>query len=179
MLPIERGSDTLRRMFAGLTEQVFQVDLGIADPALIDYVSALLVRFVSTDALAAQPGPGAQRRRLTSVTEMLLEAQRHDQEPRRRLLRQVGDFTLFWEGVYPEALPRLQAPEKPDHLLDYRESGKWSYRLASQLGEDAFEGESRVLRFLSDEFELCTDGLSRVRQTWETLADDPGQAGLN
>lgn len=177
MLPIEGGSGTLQRMFAGLTEQVFQVDLGIADPPLIDYVSALLVRFVSTDALTPQPVSG--KRQLGSVTAMLLEAQRQPDEPRRRLLRQVGDFTLFWEGVYPEALPKLQAPEKPDHLIDYRESGKRSYWLASQLGEDVFAGESRVLRFLSDEFELCAEGLQRVRHTWEEWSGEAGNPGLN
>jgi hypothetical protein len=86
-----------------------------------------------------------------------------DVERRRECLRHVGDYTLFWTGVYPEALSRLQSIESSDHLISYQLQGKRSYYLASTLGSD----ESPLLRRLSDEFELCAFGLSRVRREWE------------
>ena len=45
MLPLMTGENALRRLFGALTEHAFQVDLGIADPPLTDYLSDLLVRF--------------------------------------------------------------------------------------------------------------------------------------
>ena len=36
----------LRRLFAGLTEQTFIDTLGLGDPPLVDYLSALLSRFL-------------------------------------------------------------------------------------------------------------------------------------
>src|SRR5207302_3830976 len=86
-----------------------------------------------------------------------------DADRRREGHRHVGDYTLFWTGVYPEALGRLQAAGSPDHLIDYCRQGKRSYYLAS-----TFEGDQApVLRRLSVEFELCAFGLSRVRREWE------------
>ena len=41
----------LRRLFAGITEQTFMTNLGVADPQLVDYLSILLSRFVHLDAL--------------------------------------------------------------------------------------------------------------------------------
>ena len=41
----------LRRMFAGLAEHAFFSHLGVADPPLIDYLSALLTRFIHNDAV--------------------------------------------------------------------------------------------------------------------------------
>ena len=93
-----------------------------------------------------------------------------DAERRRECHRHVGDFTLFWTGVYPEALPKLQASGSPDHLIDFQPQGKRSYYLASTL-EDG--DEAPVLRRLSDEFELCAFGLSRVRREWEKTETEP------
>ena len=41
----------LRRYFSGLAEHTFVEDLGVADPPLIDYLSELLSRFISMDAI--------------------------------------------------------------------------------------------------------------------------------
>ena len=41
----------LRRLFAALAEQTFLETLGIGDPQLIDYLSALLSRFLHMDAV--------------------------------------------------------------------------------------------------------------------------------
>ena len=79
----------------------------------------------------------------------------------------MGDFTLFWTGVFPEGVGRLAAVSGGDALLDWKEEGKRAYYLASVEG--AGEVEAPVFRRLSAEFELCAFGLSRVRKEWESL----------
>ena len=39
---------TIERFFSGLSEYIFQSKLGIADVQLIDYLSDMMLRFVST-----------------------------------------------------------------------------------------------------------------------------------
>ncbi len=177
MPAIETGDTALNRLFAGLIEQTFQADLGIADPGLTDYLSELLVRFVRLDAVYKLRD--ATGRRLDEVAAMLAEAGQRQANPRREVYRHIGDFTLFWCGVYPEALARLRSPAKADGLLDYCEQGKRSYYIASTYDQEPFAREAPVLRRLSDQFELCGVGLNRVRREWELMARASGPADRN
>ncbi len=157
----------LRRYFTGVTEQTFMTDLGVADPALIDYLSELLSRFVHVDAIyKLRSGAG---RRLEEVAEMLMEAEAVPREGRtsREMHRHIGDFTLFWTGLYPEVLKRLRSPISKDHFIDYCEQGKRSYYIASTFEEEPYKEESPVLRRLSERFELCAFGLTKVRHEWD------------
>lgn len=155
-------SHPLHRMFRGLTEQTFLAELGIGDPKLVGYVSGLLVKFVPSAGLWAVRD--AEGRRVIEVASMVAAAEDAlDDDRRRDGHRHVGDFTLFWTGVYPEALPRLRPHGSADNLIDYQLQGKRSYYLASTLAGD----EAPILRRLSAEFELCAFGLSRVRREWE------------
>jgi hypothetical protein len=139
-------------------------ELGIGDPPLVGYVAQLLASFVPSQALWRLRDP--QGRPLTEVTAMIAAAEATDDAARRREChRHVGDFTLFWTGVYPEALARLRRTGSPDALINYQEQGKRSYYLASTLS--ASNSEGCVLRRLSDQFELCAFGLSCVRREWE------------
>ncbi|MFO1095606.1 MAG: hypothetical protein U0992_20225 [Planctomycetaceae bacterium] len=164
------GSE-LKRLFAALTEQTFAVDLGVADPPLVDYLSDMLVRFVRMDAIFTVRD--IIGRRLEQVAEMLCEAEQREGHPQREVHRHIGDFTLYWTGVYPEALRRLRSPEQKDALLDYQTQGKRSYYIASTYDDDEFRTEAPILRRLSDEFELCSRGLARVRHEWERLPAAP------
>jgi hypothetical protein len=159
----------LVRLFRGLTESTFQGELGIADPSLVDYVADLLARFVPSDEVWKIRG--ADGRPLTDVSSMLAEAEAGGDEARRRdCHRHVGDFTLFWTGVYPEVLTSRQTLVSADQMIDFQRQGKRSYYLASTFDHgDA----APVLRRLSVEFELCAFGLSRVRQEWERRDGDP------
>ncbi len=161
----------LHRLFRGLTETTFLDELGIGDPSLVGYVAGLLARFVPSDAIwSIRDGQG---RRLDQIARMVAEAENSpDDDRRRECHRHVGDFTLFWTGVYPESLPKLRSAASADCLVDFQEQGKRSYYLASTYrGEEA-----PVLRRLSVEFELCAFGLSRVRREWERK-DGPGTKG--
>jgi hypothetical protein len=162
-------SHPLHRLFRGLTESAFMCELGIGDPSLVGYVANLLARFVPSQAI--WPGRGKQGQGSFLVTTLIAEAESlNDEQQRRECHRHVGDVTLFWTGVYPEALARLQKAQSPDSLIDYQQQGKRSYYLASTLS--ASDDAGMVLRRLSDQFELCAFGLSRVRREWEKLESD-------
>jgi hypothetical protein len=168
MKPVVADHESLRRFFAATTEHAFQVDLGVVDPPLIDYIVDLLVRFVRVDTVYRMRD--AVGRRLEEVAEMLIEAELRQANPRREIYRHIGDFTLFWSGVYPEALEKRSAGR--DHLLDYLEQGKRSYLIASSYEEKPYDAEAPVLRRLSEDFELCTVGLNRARKVWEQTDND-------
>lgn len=161
------GHDQLRNLFAAITEQTFQVDFGVADPPLIDYLADLLVRFSRLDVIFKVRDVVGQR--LEEVAAMIMEAEQCPAKPKAEIHRHIGDFTLFWTGVYPEALKRLKHWDRKDAILDYQEQGKRSYYLASQLVQKSENNTDSVLRRLSDEFELCSAGLRKVRSEWEHL----------
>jgi hypothetical protein len=169
---IMQPRETLRNYFAGLSEQTFQTQLGVADPALIDYISDLLVRFVRSDAiyhirnLTGQP--------LAQVACMVAEAENRIGEAKRDVHRHIGDFTLFWAGVYPEALRKMQSANKKDHLVDYCTHGKRAYWIASTLcpEDEECRADGAVLSRLSREFEMCAYGLREVRREWEKRDHD-------
>jgi len=166
MIPL-RADHPLRRLFAGYTEHTFINRLGMGDPPLIDYLAELLARFVHLDAVHRLRS--AQGRRLEEVAEMVIEAEGMPPEgrTRREVYRHIGDFTLFWTGVYPEAIGRLRSVFSRDFFIDYCEQGKRSYYIASTFEDEAYREEAPVLRRLSEDFELCAFGLNQVRREWE------------
>ncbi len=169
----KRTQIPLNRFFAGLAEYTFQTRLGIADPPLIEYVAALLTRFVHCDAIYNIRNPAG--RRLEEVAEMLFEAEARMGDPRREVHRHIGDFTLFWAGVYPEALRRMQKQPRLDYFVDYCQQGKRAYHIASTIECEAHHGENEVLERLSHEFELCAYGLTELRREWERRDNDEGE----
>jgi hypothetical protein len=165
--------NTLRRFFAGLAECTFQTRLGVVDTALVDYISDLLVRFVRYDAVFKIRD--LKGRPLTEIAEMLYEAEQRVGEARREVHRHIGDYALFWSGVYPESLPRKQAPLRKDHLIDYCQHGKRAYWVASTIEtneERERAAPSDVLERLSQQFELCAYGLREIRSEWEQRDTD-------
>jgi hypothetical protein len=160
----ENRSQVLRRFFAGLTEYAFYTRLGVADPPLVDYLAELLVRFVRTDELYPVRTPRGER--LVQVTDMLAEAQHRAGPARRQVHRHIGDFTLFWTGVYPEVVDGMRRGSK-DALLDYQQQGKRAYWIASTIPVEKETAPADILKRLSEQFELCVYGLSEVRRQWE------------
>jgi hypothetical protein len=165
----EHRTHRLRDFFGGIAEQTFEARLGIADPPLVDYLVELLVRFVRTDTVYSTRGEYGER--LVEVADMVLEAESRVGEAKREVHRQIGDFTLFWAGVYPEALHHLRAAGRKDRFVDYREQGKLAYRIASEIpaGKDS---ENEVLERLSEDFDMCLYGLGHVRKEWEQRGGD-------
>ena len=177
----DKPRSTVHRYFAGLAENTFQSELGIVDPTLIDYLSTMLVRFVRSDVVHRIRGISG--RPLLSVPEMVAEASARLGDARRELHQHIGDFTLFWAGVYPEALRKPSEAAANDQFESYCAHGRRAYRIAScieTMREDA--PAPQVLERLSDRFDVCCYGLREVRRLWEEGDDSefgPGTILLN
>jgi hypothetical protein len=115
------------------------------------------VRFIRAEGL--QPLPTVDvvagedvTRMLGGVPEPLPDAAVDD-------YRHIGDYTLFWTGLYPEALRRVQQ-------IDYRLAGKRAYWIASTLEPEEAAAERLLLERLSHEYDVCVAGLAEVRRAW-------------
>ena len=165
------GKLSIGRYFSGIAEHTFHVQLGVADPPLIDYVSNLLVRFIRCEAIFKMRDLAG--RRLHQMADMMLESQERIGDARRDAHRHIGDFALFWTGVYPEALSRLCDDSNKDRLIDYQSEGKRAYLIASTIESTETESAtSEVLERLSRQFEMCAYGLREVRRQWENDGDE-------
>jgi len=169
----------LRRLFAGLVENAFHAEVGLCDPNLTDYMADLLVSFTHVDRLNAIRE--ARGKRWEQIALMLmLHAEDHPATNAgrdREVYRQIGDYTLFWAGIYPEQLKRASRHPQ-DVLLDYVTQGKRSYAIVSDLVEDDDRPPPTLFRRLSDDFEFCIHGLGLVRRGWEEFMQqgaDPGE----
>ena len=140
----------------------------MADPPLIDYLSELLVRCGRSYYMFAVRSVRGQR--LVAVTDMLAEAQHREGSARQQVHRHIGDFTLFWTGVYPEVADSIRRGSK-DALIDYQQQGKRAYWIASTIPAEKETPTPEVLKRLSEQFELCVYGLGEVRRQWEQSGD--------
>jgi hypothetical protein len=167
----EQPKIAVHRFFSGLTEHVFQAELGVADPPLIDYISDLVCRFVRLGALFKIRN--VEGRVLHQVVDMVAEAECRIGEARREAHRHIGDFTLFWVGIYPESLHKLRSASTKDFFVDYCLQGKRAYWAASTIQTDREEDPpAEIMAQLSDEFEFCAYGLRQVRREWESEVGD-------
>lgn len=160
---------TLTSFFAGLTEHAFYVRLGVADQPLVDYLAEMLVRFVHVGEIYRVRA--ADGKRLHQVVDMLAEAQLRVGIARREVHRHIGDFTLFWIGLFPEAIERMRKHGMQDALVDYQRQGKRAYRIASEIPADEADAQNEILERLSHEFELCAYGLGEVRRQLQSQDD--------
>lgn len=167
MSPIERGS-RLHDLFGGLVEQVFMVDLGVCDPQVVEYLTSILMDFLHVDQIYRMRTINGESIREIAEVEAQAYLGPELAGSRRTFLvnRFIGDFTLFWAGVFPENLrPRRQAHRLQEYLL----RGKRSYGIASEFQFSNERPAPQVLRALSEQFEFCVHGLQCVRQGFEKL----------
>lgn len=133
-----------------------------------DYIGGLLASFVHVNDINRLHLESGDLIREVSR----LEAEAHigaalSPSRRRRVINKyVGDYALFWTGVYPEQLrPKRQGGV--DRLDSYLLQGRRSYGIASELSRPDDDPPACVLRALSDNFECCVHGLHLVRAAWE------------
>lgn len=157
----------LRRWFSGLVESAMYTEIGTGDPALVDYLAELLTEFIHTDRIfAVRDETGRPIDQISDMLELTVRADPNLPPPSRERLvhRHIGDYTLFWTGIYPENLKRLCARDRKDHFIDYFRQGKKSYAIASELSGETLRPPASLLRRLSDQFEFCVHGLGIVRR---------------
>lgn len=166
----------LRQLFGTLTEKSFAEILGWADFNVTTYLSNLLVEFAHIDQLHRiknQEGKSVE-----TVIELLYETEAPNDasavEREREVHRQIGDFTLFMTGIFPEYLSYIKAGGlifHKDFLVDYVKAGKRSYRIVASFQHGDHGEHSLLFDKLSTNFELCVAGLGVVRQNLDRMKD--------
>jgi hypothetical protein len=168
----------LRRLFAGSVQHALFVDVGICDTQLADYLSEMLSNLIHVNEI--YPFQDATGRRLVSLAEWLTDAQlreRVSSKQRQRIVhKHIGDFSLFWTGLFPEGLKRLEFSGAGDRITDFLQQGKRSYSIASELTSDNEDPPATVLHRLSEQFEFCMHGLNICRRGWSGLGLPPASA---
>ena len=167
----------LRNLFVELVRRQFYRGADVHDDDVIEYVGGVLTDFIHTDRLYRIHN--ASGRRLAEVAEMLVEsnpmldATSFDRE--REVRKHIGDFTLFFTGLFPEAvasLPRVN-PLSVDAFVDYVAAGKESYAVVAAFNLFEYRDEAPLFRRLSERFEACVDGLHLVKRAIDELGQFP------
>ena len=163
---------TVQRFFCGLAEQTFEVKLGIVDPPLIDYLSDLLVRGVRADQIHNIRTPRGES--IRELGQLVEEADARVGMARRRIHCCIGDFAMFWAGLFPESLRNTRSDAEVDQFSAYCLHGKRAYLIASSIPTDEEDAAAaEVLERLGLDFEMCAYGLREVRREWEESDDAP------
>ncbi|MEO7717236.1 MAG: hypothetical protein ABIY70_13630 [Capsulimonas sp.] len=163
---------TLRRMFGALVERAFIQTMGVYEPGVTDYLAGVLTDFAHFQNVYKVRD--LQGKPLQEVADMLIQADIRLDAPsfnrEREVHKHIGDFTLFWAGVYPESLKGMHSRWRKDHLLDYVQQGRNSYAIAATHDYGEYREQAPVLKKLSEEFELCLYGMSLVRGDIDGMA---------
>lgn len=168
----EDSRNRLTHFFAGATEYTFESQLGVPDPELIDYVTGLLLRFIRNDQVVPRSVVGKP---LLDLGSMVQEAEHRLGDAQRKIHRQIGDFALFWAGMFPESLRKTTKLGEHDQFSEYCLQGKLSYLAASKIAPAAEpEISSDLLVKLGERFELCAYGLREIRREWENSEESDG-----
>ena len=162
----------MRGLFGSVVERAFMQTLGVYESQVVDYLADILSDFAHVSQL--HKIKDLHGRPLHEVADMLIQGdvqwEAYSFNREREVHKHIGDFTLFWAGVYPDALPRMHDTWRKDHLLDYVEQGKSSYAIAASFNYGDYQQEAAVLKRLSDEFDVCLDGLHEVRRQLDQMS---------
>ena len=165
----------LRRLFADLVERRYGQDLHLRDTQVSGYVANMLTDFTHTDNLYRIRN--AAGRRLDELADMLVESNpllaASSFERERAVRKHIGDFTLFFLGMFPEHVAwRKRAGLRLDFMLDFVQAGKESYTVVSAFDQCEYREAAPLFKKLADQFELCVFGLNLVKQDLERFQRD-------
>lgn len=174
----------LRRLFHDVVGQCYGEGIGIRDEEMTSYVADLLTEFCEADRLYKIHDQ--QGRALADVGEMLLESDpvfgpAHSFDREREVRKHVGDYSLFFAGMFPDALHQWMRRQRISSLLELVHAGKQSYYVVSKFDVGEYAEESRLFARLAECFESCVYGLNLVRGELDRrkyLIGGPQYAGL-
>lgn len=155
----------LYALFSNLIhEALVQEAPRLASRRVHEYLSSLLLDFTHTDSVFALKDANGHPIRsvieMTAEGDIRLNADSFERE--RQVHKFIGDYILFWSGMFPDYLSRLKLGTGQDLRCDYATQGKHSYWVVSTFDYDPFTEESHVFRSLSNGFEGYSEVLKRV-----------------
>jgi hypothetical protein len=163
----------VREFFLALVEKHYSESVGLRDEQVCQYVANLLADFCETDEMFKIRN--ASGKPLTDVGEMLLEADpvygpapSFDRE--RQVRKHIGDYTLFFTGMFPEAVnnSRLRR-QRVESLIDFMKAGKESYYIVSKFDQWEYARLAPLFKKLSQDFEKCVIGLNIIKNELEVM----------
>lgn len=163
----------LQKLFLEMVGRHYAEEIGLRDSEVIGYVAHLLAEFCDVEQLFKIHDAANQP--LTDVGSMLMEsnpvygpAPSFDRE--RQVRKHIGDYTLFFTGMFPESLNRIRLRrDRLENMVDWIKAGKESYYVVSKF--DCFEYTKVAPMFgrLANHFEQCVYGLNCVKNELQEL----------
>ena len=169
------ASQSLKDLIEEVIQRNFAENLHLFDHDVMDYVAEVLLRFTSTEELYFLRD--ARGKTLEDVGQMLiasnplLDAPNFDAE--REVRKHIGDFTLFFAGLFPEAVNQWRLRRaRLDAFLDYIQTGKESYYIVSEFKQFEYRYSAPLFKKMSEEFERCVFGLNLVKRDFERMQNE-------
>ncbi len=163
----------LRVLFRRLCEKSLLWGVGLREPDIALYLADLLTRFTHVRNLYRIRD--AAGRPLDDVGEMLLESdprvRARSFEREREVRRHIGDFTLFFLGLFPEYVQRHATTRIPDMYVNWAAVGRDSYRIVAAFNVGPYAAEAPLFAKLSENYDYCVVGLNFVKKELVRLAD--------
>lgn len=171
------GDHPLRSYFSDTLHESLTAQLGLTGSEDVEaYLTGMLIEFLNFDGIYAIRD--LEGRPVQTVVEMLAEgdvrqnADSFDRE--REVHRHIGDYLLFWSGLFPEFLYRLKSRHHGDLLVDVIKQGQFSYHVVSTFDHGRYADEAPVFKKLSNEFDVYRAGLNLMRSSFHGLFGPDG-----
>ena len=163
----------LQQLFLEMVGRHYADEIGIRDSELVGYVAHVLAEFCNAEQLFKVRNETGKP--LTDVGEMLVEsnpvfgpAPSFDRE--RQVRKHIGDFTLFFTGMFPESLNHYRLRrQRMESFVDWMKAGKESYYIVSKFEHFEYAKVAPLFANLSRNFEQCVYGLNRVKNELQEL----------
>ena len=165
-MPMIPESSPLQRFLKEVVERNYD-EVGVRNAEIKDYVANMMAEFCETESMCKIKS--ADGRPLSDVGEMLLEsdpiygpASSFDRE--RQVRKHIGDYTLFFTGMFPESLNGYRLRKaRMEGLVDFVKAGKESYYIVSKFEHFEYAKVAPLFRRMSQEFEQLVYGLNQVK----------------
>jgi len=165
-------SNSLQWFFKELVERNYE-DVGVRNSEVQAYVANLLTEFCESDNLYKIKDESGQP--IHDVGVMLINADpiygpapSFDRE--RQVRKHIGDYTLFFSGMLPEALNHYRLRKaRLEGMIDFIRAGKESYFIVSKFEYFEYAKVAPLFRRMSEEFEQLVYGLNQVKNDLEEM----------
>jgi hypothetical protein len=165
-------SHPLQQFFQELVARNY-CEVGVRNSEVQAYVSSLLTEFCDAENLFKIKDEHGEP--LHDVGEMLLAADpvygpapSFDRE--RQVRKHIGDYSLFFSGMWPEALNRFRLRRaRVEGVIDFIRAGKESYFIVSKFEYFEYAKVAPLFRRMSQEFEQLVYGLHQVKNDLEEM----------
>lgn len=160
----------IRAFFRDAVHQSLHDRIGLRDcDDLESYITDMLVEFLHNERIYSIRN--AEGQRVESIAEMIAEGDvrlRADSFAREREVhRHIGDFLLFWSGLFPEMLQQLRGFTSTAYEDEAVRQGSFSYGVVSSFDHAPYSLEAMTFAKLSREFPACQYGLKLMRASFD------------